>query len=73
MTLPSNAGGVGSILCWGPKNPYALGPKLQNIKKRSNITANSVDTLKMVHTFKKIRKEKMGKADRKCLEEHASR
>ena len=32
-TLPSNAGGVGSIPCWGAKTPCALGPKNKNIKQ----------------------------------------
>ena len=32
-TLPSNAGGVGSIPGWGAKILCALGPKNQNIKQ----------------------------------------
>jgi len=32
-TLPFNAEGVGSILGWGVKIPYASGPKNQNIKQ----------------------------------------
>ena len=32
-TLPSNAGGVGSIPCWGAGIPHASQPKSQNIKK----------------------------------------
>ena len=36
-TLPSNAGGVGSIPRWGAKIPHASGPKNQNIKKTEAI------------------------------------
>ena len=33
-TLPSNAGGVGSIPGWGAKIPHVSGPKNQNIKQK---------------------------------------
>ena len=33
-TLPSNAGGAGSIPAWGAKIPHASGPKIQNIKQK---------------------------------------
>ena len=33
-TLPSNAGGAGSIPGQGAKIPHALGPKKQNIKQK---------------------------------------
>ena len=33
-TSPSNAGDTGSILSWGAKIPYGLGPKIQNIKNQ---------------------------------------
>ena len=33
-TLPSNAGGAGSIVVWGAKISYALWPKNQNIKQK---------------------------------------
>ena len=33
-TLPSNAGGVGSIPGWGAKIPHASQPKNQNIKQK---------------------------------------
>ena len=33
-TLPSNAGGAGSIPGWGAKIPHASGPKIQNIKQK---------------------------------------
>ena len=45
-TLPSNAGGAGSILGWGVKIPHALRPKNQNIKNRSITVTNSVKMLK---------------------------
>ena len=35
-TLPSNAGGVGSIPGWGAKIPHASGPKNQNIKQKQD-------------------------------------
>ena len=40
-TLPSNAGGTGSIPGRGTRIPYALWPKNQN-KNRSNIVTNSI-------------------------------
>ena len=33
-TLPSNAGGMGSIPGWGDKIHYALQPQTQNIKEK---------------------------------------
>ena len=33
-TLPSNAGGMGSIPGWGAKIPHASRPKNQNIKQK---------------------------------------
>ena len=33
-TLPSNAGGAGSIPGWGAKIPHASQPKNQNIKQK---------------------------------------
>ena len=41
-TLPSRAGGVGSIPGWGAGIPHATQPKSQNIKK--NTVINSVIT-----------------------------
>ena len=62
-TLPSNAGGAGSILGWGAKIPHALRPKKPKHKKnRSNIVTNSIKTLKMVH-IKKYYKKKTKKQD----------
>ena len=45
-TLPSRAGGVGSIPGWGAGIPHATQPKSQNIKK--NTVINSVKILKIV-------------------------
>ena len=50
-TLPSNAGGAGSIPGWGAKIPQASRPK-NKIKNRSRIVANSIKTLKIVHIKK---------------------
>ena len=44
-TLPSKAGGAGSILGQGTKIPHALGPKNQNIKQKPYCN-KSVKTLK---------------------------
>ena len=53
-TLPSSAGGMGSIPGQGVKIPHGSGPKkIQNINNRSNITTNSIKTLEMVHIQKK--------------------
>ena len=35
-TLPSTAGGMGSIPCQGAKIPHALPPKNQNIKQKQH-------------------------------------
>ena len=48
-TLPSKAGGVGSIPGQGAKIQHASWPK-----DRDNIVKNSVKTLKMVHIKKKF-------------------
>ena len=48
-TSPSNAGGAGSIPGQGAKIPHISQSKNQNIKNRSNITTNSIKTLKMIH------------------------
>ena len=56
-TLPSNAGGAGSIPGLGAKIPHVLWP--QNKKQsRNNIVTNSIETLKMVHIKKKNFKKK---------------
>ena len=44
-TLPSNAGGAGSIPAQGAKVPHASRPKIQNIKIRSNTVTNSIKSL----------------------------
>ena len=53
-TLPSSAGGVGSIPDQETKVPDASGPEKQNIKSRSNIVTNSINTLNTVHIKKKL-------------------
>ena len=45
-TLPFNAEGMGSILGWGIKIPYASGPKNQN--KTNNIVTHSVKSKNLV-------------------------
>ena len=55
-TVPSNAGGVGSIPGWGAKILHVLQPKNQN---RSNIVTNSIKTLKMIHIKKILKKIKL--------------
>ena len=49
-TLPSNAGGGGSIPGQGAMIPHASWP----MSNRNSIVMNSVKTLKMVHIKKKI-------------------
>ena len=58
-TLPSNAGGEGSIRGWGAKIPHALLPKNQNIKQKQYCNKFSKD-FKTVH-IKKILKNKQNK------------
>ena len=58
-TSPCNAGSMGSIPGQGGEIPHASqqpSPK-KNINNRSNIAANSIKTLKMVHVQKKILKK----------------
>ena len=52
-TLPSSAGGAGSIPDQETKIPDDSGPEKQNIKSRSNIVTNSIKTLNTVHIKKK--------------------
>ena len=56
-TLPHNAADMGSISGPGAKIPHALWPKNQNVSG-NNIVANSIKTLKMVHTHNILRKNK---------------
>ena len=53
-TLPSNAGGVGSIPVWGTKILHASWPKKKNTEResRSNTVTNSRKIFKMVHIKK---------------------
>ena len=61
-TLPPNAADMGSISGPGAKIPHALWPKNQNVSG-NNIVANSIKTLKMVHTHTHTKhlKEKQNK------------
>ena len=52
-TSPSSARGVGTIPGWEAEIPYALWPKKNKPKNRSNIVTNSIKALKMVHIKKK--------------------
>ena len=53
-TLPSNAGGEGSIPGWGTKVQSALEPKRKHkTENRSNTVTNSIKTLKMVYIKRK--------------------
>ena len=57
-TLPSNAGGAGSIPGQGVRIPYASWWKNKKPENRNNIVTNLVKTLKMVHIKKAILKNK---------------
>ena len=52
-TLPSNAGGAGSIPGRGAKIPHASQPKNQSIKQKQYCNAFKKDFKKMVHIKKK--------------------
>ena len=57
-TSPSNAGGAGSIPCWGAGIPQALWPKDQkNTKQKQYCNKFNKTFFKMVH-MKKIFKKK---------------
>ena len=47
-TLPSNAGGAGSVPGWGDEIPHALCSQNQNIKQKQYYN-KLIKTLKMVH------------------------
>jgi len=55
-TSPSNAGGVGSIPCWGTKMPCDLWPINQNIRQKQYCNRFNKD-FKMIH-IQKILKNK---------------
>ena len=40
--LHSNAGGAGSVPCWGAKIPCTSRPKHHNVNNSSNVVTNSV-------------------------------
>ena len=52
-TLPSNAGGTGSIPGGGPKIPHALQPKNQNIKQKQYCSKFSKDFINGPYQKKK--------------------
>ena len=57
-TLPSNAGGAGSIPGWGAKVPHASGPKHQNIKQKKYCNKFNKDFKNGPHQKKKNLKKK---------------
>ena len=57
-TLPSNAGGAGSIPGQGAKIPRASGPKTQNIKQRQYCNKFNKDFKNGPYQKKKIFKKK---------------
>ena len=57
-TLPSNAGGAGSIPGWGAKTPHASRPKTQNIKQKQCCNKCNKDFKNGPHKEKKIFKKK---------------
>ena len=65
-TLPSNAGGVGSIPVRGAKIPQASGPKNQNMKQKQYCNKFNKDFKKMVHIKKNFLK-KYQLALNKCM------
>ena len=48
QTLPSNAGGAGSIPGWGAKIPHASWPKNQNIKQKQYCNKFNKDLKKKI-------------------------
>ena len=59
-TLPSNAGGAGSIPGRGAKIPHASQPKNQNIKQKQYCNAFKKDFKKMVHIQKRSEERRVG-------------
>ena len=57
-TLSFSAKGEGSIPGQGAEIPHGMWPKKQNTNNRSNMSTNSIKTVKMVH-IKKIFKKKI--------------
>ena len=62
-TSPSCSGGAGLIPGRQAKSPYASQLKHQNINDRGNTAANSMKTLKMVHSKRKSLKTKKEKEE----------
>ena len=61
-TSPSNAGGVGSIPCWGTKMPCDLWPKKQNIRQKQYCNKFNKD-FKMIHIKKILKKRTKDEKD----------
>ena len=55
-TLPTNAGGLGSIPSWGDKIPHASGPKNQNVKQKQCRNKFNKDFKNGLYIKKKILK-----------------
>ena len=60
LTSPSNAGGVGSIPCWGTKMPCDLWPQNQNIRQKQYCNRFNKD-FKMIHIQKNLKEQKTRK------------
>ena len=59
-TLPSNAGGLGSIPSWGDKIPHASGPKNQNVKQKKCHNKFNKDFKNGLYIKKKKLKDNQG-------------
>ena len=57
-TLPSNAGGAGSIPGWGVKIPHASWPKTQSIKQKQYCNKFNKDFIKWTTSKKNLFKKK---------------
>ena len=67
-TLPSNAGGAGSIPGQGAKIPHASWPKHQNIKQKQYFNKfNKNLKKKMVHIKKNLKKKKKRNGKKKVI------
>ena len=66
-TLPSNAGGEGSIPGQGAKIPHASWPKKQNIKQKQFCNKFNKDFKNGLHQKKKILKKKKDSTHQKSV------
>ena len=67
-TMPSNAGGAGSIPGWGAKIPHALQPKKQNIKQKQDCNKFNKDFIHGPHQKKSFKKKGKMKTMRSRLQ-----